>query len=280
MKFAFVLLSSVLTFSAQAHALDCTKFSTELGKFICADQELKKSDDVMSAAYISLMRKVKDKDFRLALVKSQRRWLAKRSEIGARYLDEPNPADLRTDPKSLLLKVTKNRADNLKSNALLDNLEKQKNLTPYGADHRFEGYEFECFFSPPPFADFEFECHGMWYRQNANRICTGADEWATGHLSYYRLVSELVGGKPKPKASCSYGYASSAEICPGTDENEAIAHWNTNPRPNDNFWVPFEAKPWKYDPDVDISDADYDWVDQCLADATYPPVIQSRADKP
>ena len=122
---------------------------------------------------------------------------------------------------------------------------------------------------------------GMWHRQNANRICTGADEWATGHISYYRLVSDLVSGKPKPKASCFWGYAESTEICPGADDlNEAGAHWNTNPRLNDNFSVPFETKPWKFDPDVEISDLDYGWVEQCLRDSVFPLPTQSRADKP
>ena len=117
MKFSVVLLASILTFSGQAHALDCAKASANLEKFICADQEIKKADNVMSAAYVALVRKVQNKNFLEALTKSQRRWLAKRDEVGAHKLTVPDSEDLIMATKLFLLKVTNDRLDILKSDA-------------------------------------------------------------------------------------------------------------------------------------------------------------------
>jgi hypothetical protein len=42
-------------------------------------------------------------------------------------------------------------------------------------------------------------------------------EWASGHMTEYRVVSVLKNGEPKVLATCSTGYAAMSEHCPLPD---------------------------------------------------------------
>ena len=88
------------------------------------------------------------------------------------------------------------------------------------------------------------------------------------------VVSIVRDGAPKVIATCSTGYESTDEQCPDPDddaETRAIAHWNTSPT-DSSFWTDgVHHKAVKYDADLDPTDIDQPWFNECLTSSVYPP---------
>ena len=280
MKMPFLLALSALVVAHSAYALDCTKASSPVDKMICATPDLKKADEDMSATYFKLLRATTDPDFHEALIRSQRKWLKERSLGPQRYGLAEND---KTDDREVLLEMTRDRVKFLQGPAIR-NMENQRKIASEDGGGAFAGYSSTCTLMPPPYGNWTYECGGGVTRQHGDRICSLGQEWASGHMTDYRLLSVIKDGKPHPVASCSTGYASTTEQCPEPDdppEFKAIAHWNTTPDPaNEDLPIPGADKLWKYDPDLDQDLTDQPWMHDCLFAPNFPLPELSRADPP
>lgn len=278
MKLSFLpaLVILVVALPASAQALDCAKASTPVEKLLCVTPKLKKADAAMGAAYFKLLRATKNPEFHDALIRSQRRWLEARSHGPDR--SGAGEADT-TDDREVLLKMTRDRLDFLQGAEPLRVMEEQQRIASNDSGGPFAGYETSCWFLPPPYGGWTFDCFGTAHRQHRDRICSVEMTWATGHTTENRLVSIMKDGDSKPVANCSIGYASTNEQCPEPDddaETKAVAHWNTNPLSAGDLPIPHAGRLWKYDPDAPPKLADQPWIHDCLFASTYPPPELSR----
>jgi uncharacterized protein YecT (DUF1311 family) len=275
--FVSALAALVVAFPVPAHALDCAKASTSIEKLFCATPELKKADAAMGAAYFKLLRETKDPDFHDALIRSQRRWLKVRSEGPPRFgaaADDDSASD-----GEVLLKMTRDRLNFLKGTEPIRTMQEQKKVASDDSGGPFAGYETSCSLLPPPYANWIYACWSAAHRQHRDRICSHETEWATGHMTEYRLVSIMKDGEPKPVANCSIGYASTDEQCPEPNddaETKAFAHWNTNPLSSRYLPTPHAGRLSKYDPDAGPKIAGDPWMRDCLFAPAFPPPEVSR----
>jgi uncharacterized protein YecT (DUF1311 family) len=264
--------------SSPAHALDCKKVSTSVEKLICGNQELKRVDEAMSAAYFKLLRETTDPDFHEYLIRSQRRWVQVRSQGPESFGAADND---KTDDRQVLLKITRDRLDSLRSGELIRKMEQQRDTASKENGGPFAGYATGCISYPPPYSNWGYDCAGTWQRQNHDRICGAHTSWASGHTTEYRLVSALITGEPKLVARCSTGYETTNERCPDSlddAETKAVAHWNTNPQPDRSLPTARRDNLWKYDPDIELDEPDPKWMRDCLFAPNFPPAELNRSD--
>jgi uncharacterized protein YecT (DUF1311 family) len=276
MKLAFLVLSFVVAAFCPAFALDCGKATLQVEKLICTTPKLKKADEAMSAAYFKLLRRTMDPEFHEALIRSQRRWGQARSR-GVPRIDGVEEGE--TDDRKVLLKITTDRLNFLSGAAPIRTMEQQRKIALEDGGGPFAGYEASCEFLPPSYGEWGYVCWVTTHRQHNDRICSAADDWATGHTTEHRLVSVVNNGEPKPVASCYTGYA--GLNCPDPENINLVgadAHWNTNPQPTRfDLRPPSASRLWKYDPDGPAG-ADESWTRDCLFAPTYPPPDVSRPD--
>ena len=274
-----VLAIASLTFETSASAFDCSKAKTKLEKFICSDAEMKKADDQMNAAFFALLSKTKDKDFREALIKSQKRWLENRTPDGKVWAEGAGTDVVHEDGpevKQFIIDASSNRKDFLQSEDPIVSMETQRNLRLKDGGGKYEGYYTSCWFVEPPWGEAnEYVCVGMMRRQKGNRVCTAGSEWASGHETYVRVVSEVVNGQLKHIATCKEGY--SGNTCPGQKADEG-AHWTINPKDVEKDTTSV-ARFWKYDPDSTMVEG-RDWTDDCVEQQIYPPANEAQSDQP
>jgi uncharacterized protein YecT (DUF1311 family) len=279
MKLGFLSALGIVVVASpvSVHALDCTKASTPVDKLFCATPKLKNADAAMSAAYFKLLRETKNPDFHEALIRSQRRWLKQRSEGSPKFGAAEDDDNL--DDGEILLKMTRDRLNFLKGNEPIRTMEEQQKVVSNDSGGPFAGYETSCSFLPPPYGNWTYACWSVAHRQHRDRVCSDENEWATGHMTEYRLVSTVKDGEPKPVANCSIGYAETDEQCPEPDddaETKARAHWNTNPLSSRYLPTPHAGRLSKYDPDAGPKAAGDPWMHDCLFAPTYPPQELSR----
>jgi hypothetical protein len=137
-----------------------------------------------------------------------------------------------------------------------------------------------CTLQPPPYGSWHYECWGETHRQRNDRICSSVIEWASGHMTEHRVVRVLKGSEPKVIATCSAGYASTNDRCPGGDADvwaKLDAHWNTTPNRPD-LPASQAANLWKYDPDIGPSASDQQWIHDCNFSSIYPATDVGRSD--
>jgi uncharacterized protein YecT (DUF1311 family) len=278
MKLASLLVAPVLVVAAfcPAYALDCGNASLQVEKLICMTPELKKADEAMSAAYFKLLRQTTDPEFHEALIRSQRRWLQARSRGVPRF---DGMEDQEPDDRKVLLKITRDRLEVLGGTGLIRTMENQWKIASKDSGGPFAGYEASCEFLPPRYGNWNYVCWITAHREHKDRICSVAEDWASGHTTQHRLVSVVNNGEPKPVASCHTGYA--GNTCPDPENIVGIgadAHWNTNPQPSaTDLRPPRAGSLWKYDPDIP-SETDEPWMRDCLFASTYPTPDASRPD--
>jgi uncharacterized protein YecT (DUF1311 family) len=285
-KYSFLLVSLlVFAIPANAAGIDCTKATTALEKFICADPKLKKVDDELSATYSRLVWKVKDKTFHEALVKSQRRWLRLREEEGTRILSETaanrdRPLD---DPRVFVFETARDRLADFKNKTLMRNLSDQLKLMGHDRGGEFQGFNSDCFFTPQSMGGPSYQCLGSWHRQNGSRVCSGDSYFATSRDYQVGFVSEVVDGKLVPMASCKVKFE--PRSCPldggPPDGNEKPSWFIAKLMTADTLESPVPVELWKYDPDVpaDSFTDGYEWINTCLNTKDYPPAEQFRTGK-
>ena len=277
-KLTFLVSLSVvvLASASRTYALDCTKASTQVDRLICSKSELKKADDAMSAVYFKLLKEIADPDFHEALIRSQRRWLEVRSHGPDRFGQAENDT---TDDREVLLKMTRERLTFLRTTEPIRRLELQRRMASEDGSGTFAGYKAHCVLQPPPYGNWTYECWGDTFRQHKDRICSSVMEWASGHMTEYRSVSVLKNGEPKVLAACSIGYAETNGRCPEPNDDVSTkldAHWNTTPDPSEIPPAARVAELWKFDPDLDPSATDREWMHDCVSDSIYPPSSASR----
>lgn len=180
----FAALSALAVVNpSPVHALDCRKASLPAEKLICANPELKQADDAMSIAYLKLLRTTANPDFHEALIRSQRRWVEERSH-GIDRFGAAAEYD-RTDDRKILLDMTRDRLKRLQAAKPIRTMEQQRKLAAQDGGGPFAGYESHCFFEPPPYGSWGYNCLGTAYRQQNDRICSVAKEWANGRFNEY-----------------------------------------------------------------------------------------------
>lgn len=282
--YAALFLTSIL--SAPAWALDCMNASGWVDKLICTTPKLKEADKAMSAAYFKLLRETTDPEFHEALIRSQRRWLYQRGLGPQRY---GAAEDDKTNDGDVLLKLTRDRMNALKKSILIEAMKAQRQAAAKDSGGPFAGYGASCSIFPPPYGNWTYSCLGAQHRQNGNRICSVSTEWASGHTTEYRLMSLIENGKVRAVASCSFGYADTVARCPGTGVNaqeEADAHWDMMATAANvlaergDIAPPQPEKLWKYDPDIELSEDDPQWMRDCLSAPVFPPLDQRGARSP
>ncbi len=279
MKSDFLLVFGVsfVALSMPAYALDCAKVSASVEKLICQTPELMRVDSEMGAAYFKLLRATTDPDFHEYLIRSQRRWIQVRLEGPQRFgLAE----DDKTADQEVLLKITRDRLESLRSGELIHKMEEQRKTVSKESGGPFAGYATKCISYPPPYGNWGYDCAGTWQRQNHDRICSAHAVWTSGRTSEYRLVSALIAGELKNVARCSTGEFDK-EQCPDSPddaETNAAAHWNTNPQPARDLPTAHLNDLWKYDPDIEPDEPDPKWMRDCLFAPTFPPPELSHPD--
>ncbi|WP_257168497.1 lysozyme inhibitor LprI family protein [Bradyrhizobium sp. SRS-191] len=275
------LLVAGLALAPEARALDCTKAQQPVDKIICASPQLKKADEAMSAAYFKLLRETTDPEFHEALIRSQRRWLKVRSGGVDRFgAAESDPEAQQSDAR-ILLDRTRHRTDELQGGALIRAMERQRKIVAKDSGGAFAGYEpASCFFSPPPYGNWNYLCLSSMYRQHQDRICSVSLEWASGHISEVRSLDVVKDGRASPKASCAIRDFVGDDKCPEPDDDvdvKAIAHWTTASPGAAAAPAPAREQRWTYDPDVDARLEDQPWMEDCLFAPVFPPPAQTRS---
>ena len=266
----------LLADTSNVYALDCTKASSPVEKLICSTPELKRTDEAMSSAYFKLLRETPDPDFHEALIRSQQRWLKERSYGPDRFGQAEGDT---TDDRKILLKMTRERLTFLRTAEPIHMLELQRKIASEDGSSTFAGYKTYCVLQPPPYGGWNYECWGETLRQHNDRICSSAMSWASGHMTEHRAVSVLKNGEPKIVATCSTGYDTTSERCPEPNADvwtKLDAHWNTTPDPSEPLPTSHVSDLWKFDPDIDPSATDREWMHDCLFSTTYPPPEVSR----
>ncbi|MNI44084.1 hypothetical protein D3C73_984360 [compost metagenome] len=124
----------------------------------------------------------------------------------------------------------------------------------------FAGYWTSCDVLPHDY----YDCFAIRHYQNNDRVCSVDESWASGAVYTKRYVANVVDGKPRVIASCSF--SSADEACATVGDTKA--NWNRQPEAPQYVYA---DKPLpKLDGEIDASD-DTEWVQACLTDPAYPP---------
>ncbi|RXV70968.1 DUF1311 domain-containing protein [Burkholderia stabilis] len=253
--------------AAPAFAMDCAKAAQPIEKRICANPGLRASDARMNSAYAGVLKAAPDAAIRDMLVRSQRRWIdARNNRLGADYdghamaVDEVRKA---IDRRSAVL------ADQSGKGLIARALAERQWLAKYTGGP-LTGFDGNCDFIPDDAsgAHVSYACFGAVHVQNRARVCSQSEDWATGAVYQYRLVSAADGRKVRPVAFCEAQAHASA-----CDNGGAQSGWMRAGAPGgDNHasapvtGLPqLDAEMW---PIGDGDDAV--WFDRCLTAAMFP----------
>lgn len=261
MKRLLVALACLAT--SPAAALDCGKAISSAEKLICSDARLTEADKALGAAYADWLAQAPDDEMRTMMVASQKRWLQARDEEA-----EPNddPDDEAPKPADVLLDLIGNRTHALKYRTagvppIITQAKDQRAFAARFSGGPFAGYQTSCDALPP---DAGYACFATRHYQNGSRVCSVDQYWASGTVYVKRYVADVVDGKPKLKASCSYNGDDKA--CPDMFGGED-AGWNTQPKQDDRLYS--SAALPKIDGDVEDNE-DADWLIPCLTQPDFP----------
>lgn len=243
-------------------AFDCRSASAQVERAICADAKLKALDDKLNALFTRALAGLGDNPFRIAMIRSQRRWLANRADLSKTWGDAPANA------VPTLAAATGARVAWLKSGDGLREMRRQR--AAYAGDERSRhtGFRSACFFR-----EADYLCVGEAQRARGQRLCSVKTTWASGHETEFRLVSRLEGAIAQPLAGCAYGYAQTDERCPSDEpgsDRAAETRWNPDMRPSPDLPDTRPIGLWTYDPDRRSSSSDV-WMKKCLSALDYPP---------
>lgn len=273
MKSLLLAAAALLALSGPALALDCGKASTRLERAICGDKRLKAADAAMGQAYSQILKAAAgDAEIHEMLVASQRRWLAARD----RRLAGPEEDEDDAAWHARLLKAMRDRADALGERSrtdpkrfdLIATAEAQRRFAAQFTGGPFAGYSTDCDFLPSQGlsgAPDTYGCFAARFYQNKDRVCSVAEDWASGSVYETHSVADVVDGRLKTVAICTVGSTGGQPACPDEDR-DADARWNVEPRG--------EAAARSL-PQIDAEagggpDDDAPWLRACLTDRSYP----------
>ncbi|CAB3679123.1 lysozyme inhibitor LprI family protein [Achromobacter pestifer] len=263
-----LLLAGLFMASAPALAINCGKASTAAEKLICSDKKTVAADAELNRAYSAILKQAPDADVRTMLMDSQKRWVEARDKALDRLITDPDAVSDDKTVGEIVRELILNRAAQFKETRkgsatpdMISRVVQQKQFQAQFTGGEFAGYWTSCDVLP---RDYDYACFAIRHYQNNDRVCSVDESWATGAVYVKRYVANVVAGKPKVIASCSFN--SSDEACASVGDTKA--NWNRQPKAPEYVYAS-EPLP-KIDGEIDASD-DFEWVKACLTDPAYPP---------
>lgn len=261
-------VAGLFALAAPAYAIDCAKAASAVEKLICSDRKTVSADAELNRAYAALLKQAPDGDIRAMLAHNQKRWIAARDEALANLIQDPGAVPEGKTAAAVARELIRDRTAELqttrKGAALPDLISRAVSQQQFQAQFTggaYAGYSTSCDFLPGEHA--YYGCFATRHYQNKDRICSVDEYWATGSVYTKRYVANVVGGKPRVIASCSF--SSSDEACASVGDTPA--KWNRQPEQPEYVYAS-EPLP-KIDGEIDGSD-DYEWAKACLTDPAFP----------
>lgn len=266
--FKTLFLAGLFTLSAPAMAINCAKAENAVDKLICSDKKAVAADADLNRAYQAILKAAPDDEIRAMLVASQKRWLAARDRALDRLLTDPESVPDDKSAREIARDVIQNRSAQFKeigkgssTPPIISRALEQRQFQSQFTGGDFAGYWTTCDVLP---RDGDYACFATRHYQNNDRLCSVDESWASGTVYTKRYVANVVNGKPKVIASCSFNDAAQACITLG----DTPAKWNRQPEMPQYVYA---DKPLpKLDGEIDASD-DADWVKACLTEPGFPP---------
>lgn len=264
-----LLVAGLFALSAPALAINCTKAASAVEKLICSDKKTVAADADLNRAYQAILKQAPDEEIRAMLVASQKRWLQARDRALDRLLTDPEAVPEDKTAGAIARELTENRAAQFRqarkgasTPTMIRIALEQRQFQSQFTGGAFAGYWTSCDVLP---RDYEYySCFAIRHYQNQDRVCSVDESWASGAVYTKRYVANVVNGKPRVIASCSF--SSADEACASVGEVKAA--WNRKPEAPQYVYAD-QPLP-KLDGEIDASD-DADWVKACLTDPAYPP---------
>lgn len=262
-----LFVAGVFALSAPAMAINCAKAGTAVEKLICADKATVAADAGLNRAYQAILKQAPDDSIREMLVASQKRWLQARDRALDRLLTDPDAVPDDKTASKIARELIENRSAQFKETGkgsttptLIRRALQQQQFQSQFTGGAFAGYWTSCDVLPHDY----YDCFAIRHYQNNDRVCSVDESWASGAVYTKRYVANVVDGKPRVIASCSF--SSADEACATVGDTKA--NWNRQPEAPQYVYA---DKPLpKLDGEIDASD-DAEWVQACLTDPAYPP---------
>ncbi|RQT09706.1 DUF1311 domain-containing protein [Burkholderia contaminans] len=184
-----------------AFAMDCAKTVQSIEKRICASSILRAADSRMNSAYIGALKAAPDTATRDMLVRSQRRWIsARNNRLDADYEGRPLAVE---EVRKAIDRRTAVLADQSNKGLIARAQAERQWLAKYTGGP-LTGFDANCDFVPDDATGthVSYACFGAVHVQHRARVCSQSEDWATGAVYQYRLVSTADGGKVRPVAYC------------------------------------------------------------------------------
>ena len=264
------VLAAFCALSAPALAIDCSKAQTPSEKLICSSKSLQKADSRLNKTYAATLKAAPDEEIRTMLVASQKRWIVARDRALEGVIAD---ADRAPEDKSAtevadgMIAARTAQLEEKGRTSLFEVARKQQAFLKQFSGGDYAGYETSCDMLPP---DQSYSCFPTRHYQNGDRVCSVEEYWATNTGYTKRYIADIVDGKPKLIASCSFNGDDNS--CP-TTSGEGRS-WNVKPKAQPTL---HSSKPeLKLDGEVIDSD-DYDWLKTCLTDKSFPLADPTRS---
>ncbi len=262
------VLAALCALSAPAWAIDCSKAQTPSEKLICSSKSLQKADSRLNKTYAATLKAARDEEIRTMLVASQKRWIAARDKALEGIIEDSAPDDKSaTQVANDMIAERTAQLEEKGRTSLIEVARKQQTFLKQFSGGDYAGYETSCDMLPP---DQTYNCFPTRHYQNDDRVCSVEEYWATNTGYTKRFIADIVDGKPKLIASCSFN--GDDNTCP-TTSGEGRS-WNVKPEAQSAL---YSSKPeLKLDGEVNDSD-DYDWLKTCLTDKSFPVADPTRS---
>ncbi|MGE8616394.1 MAG: lysozyme inhibitor LprI family protein [Achromobacter spanius] len=260
-------MAGVFALSAPAMAINCAKAGTAVEKLICADKATVAADAGLNRAYQAILKQAPDDSIREMLVASQKRWLQARDRALDRLLTDPDAVPDDKSASKIARELIENRSAQFKeagkgsaTPTIIRRAVQQQKFQSQFTGGAFAGYWTSCDVLPHDY----YDCFAIRHYQHNDRVCSEDESWASGAVYTKRYVANVVDGKPRVIASCSF--SSADEACATVGDTKA--NWNRQPETPQYVYA---DKPLpKLDGEIDASE-DAEWVQACLTDPAYPP---------
>ncbi|WP_435655360.1 lysozyme inhibitor LprI family protein [Brucella pituitosa] len=264
------VLAALCALSAPALAIDCSKAQTPSEKLICSSKSLQKADSRLNKTYAATLKAALDEETRAMLVTSQKRWIAARDKSLEGIIEEPDSASDGKSAVQIADSMIAERTAQLEEKgrrSLIEVARTQRAFLNQFSGGDYAGYETSCDMLPP---DQAYNCFPTRHYQNGDRVCSVEEYWATNTGYMKRFIANIIDGKPKLIASCSFN--GDDNTCPTTSGEEQS--WNVKPKPQPTLYS--STPELKLDGEVNDSD-DYDWLKTCLTDKSFPVADPTRS---
>lgn len=260
-------LAGTFALSAPALAIDCKKAATAVEKLICSDRGAVSADAELNRSYAALLKQAPDADIRAMLVQSQKRWLAARDQALETLIETPDALPDGKSAAGIARDLIRSRSAEFKETAkgesvpgMISRAIAQQRFQAQFTGGKFAGYATSCDVLPRDYA--YYACFATRHYQNNDRVCSVDEYWASGSVYTRRYVADVVDGKPKVIATCSFNGDDAACFDAG-----GKTQWNRKPAQPENLYS--SGPQPKLDGEI-ADDDDFEWTQACLADPAFP----------